>query len=199
MAKIKLTKNEHKKQKDALKMYTRYLPTLILKKQQLQMEIRKVEIRGEEVRQKQEELRNDMNRWVAVFGEKEGLDSTLVRLKEVLTGSGNIAGVEIPLFKGAEFYPVTYDLFVKPLWVDRGVKAMQEIILLDLEYMILQEQIKQLAKELRTTTQRVNLFEKVMIPETESNIKKIDVYLGDQQTASVVRGKMAKKKLEKVS
>jgi len=34
MAKIRLTKNELKKQKDSLKMYKRYLPTLMLKKQQ---------------------------------------------------------------------------------------------------------------------------------------------------------------------
>ena len=43
MAKIKFTKNELKKQKDALKRFLRYLPTLMLKKQQLQMEIRKIE------------------------------------------------------------------------------------------------------------------------------------------------------------
>ena len=33
---IKLTKNEEKVQKDRLKQYQRYLPTLQLKKQQLQ-------------------------------------------------------------------------------------------------------------------------------------------------------------------
>ena len=36
---IKLTKNEEKVQKDRLKQYQRYLPTLQLKKQQLQMVI----------------------------------------------------------------------------------------------------------------------------------------------------------------
>ena len=42
MAKIKLTKNELKFQRDALKRFQRYLPTLQLKKQQLQMEVRHV-------------------------------------------------------------------------------------------------------------------------------------------------------------
>ena len=42
MARIKLTKNELKTQKDNLKRFNRYLPTLVLKKQQLQMEIQKV-------------------------------------------------------------------------------------------------------------------------------------------------------------
>ena len=38
---IKLTKNEQKLQKDRLKQYQRYLPTLQLKKQQLQAVITK--------------------------------------------------------------------------------------------------------------------------------------------------------------
>ena len=56
MAKIKLTKNELKVQKDALKMYQRYLPTLILKKQQLQSEIRAIEGNAKAVRQQKTEL-----------------------------------------------------------------------------------------------------------------------------------------------
>ncbi|MBF9015047.1 MULTISPECIES: V-type ATP synthase subunit D [unclassified Oceanispirochaeta] len=197
MAKIKLTKNEQKKQKDELKMYSRYLPTLILKKQQLQIEIRNVEIREAEVRQKQEALNTDFRKWIGVFGEDVGLDGTLIKVKYVNTASGNIAGVEIPVFEGAEFHPVSYNLFEMPLWVDKAVEKVKQIILLDLEFKVLEEQIKRLAQELRTTTQRVNLFEKVKIPEARENIKKIGVYLGDQQTAAVVRGKMSKKKMVK--
>ncbi len=197
MAKIKLTKNELKKQKDALKMYTRYLPTLILKKQQLQLEIRNVEIREAEVRQKQESLNHEFRSWIAIFGEDAGLDGSLLRVKELKTDTGNIAGVNIPLFKGASFHPVSYNLFEKPLWVDKAVEKIKQIILLDLECKVLDEQIRLLAQELRTTTQRVNLFEKVKIPDTRENIRKIGVYLGDQQTAAVVRGKMSKNKMVK--
>ncbi|OQY33084.1 MAG: V-type ATP synthase subunit D [Spirochaetaceae bacterium 4572_59] len=199
MANIKLTKNEQKKQKDSLKMYTRYLPTLILKKQQLQVEIRNVELREAEVRHKQEALNQEFRQWIAVFAEDVGLDDALLRVKYVDTAKGNIAGVEIPVFKGAEFHPVSYNLFEMPLWVDKAAEKLKQIILLDLEFNVLEEQIKRLGKELRITTQRVNLFEKVMIPDTRANIKKIGVYLGDQQTAAVVRGKMSKNKLVKVS
>lgn len=199
MAKIKLTKNELKKQKDALKMYTRYLPTLILKKQQLQMEIRKVLDREAVVRKDKETLEEDFRRWIGVFGEDVGLDETLLVLEEVKTGVGNIAGVSIPVFEGARFAPVSYDLWVKPLWVDKAVKELQRVMLLDLELRVLEEQRRLLAIELRITTQRVNLFEKVMIPETRMHIKKISIYLGDQQTAAVVRGKIAKRGLERVA
>ena len=199
MAKIKLTKNELKKQKDALKMFTRYLPTLILKKQQLQMEIRKVEEREAEVRGQKEALEDDFRRWIGVFGEDVGLDETLLVLQEVKTGTGNIAGVKIPVFLGASFAPVSYDLWTMPLWVDKAVKELQRVMLLDLELRILEEQRRLLAIELRTTTQRVNLFEKVKIPETRGNIKKISIYLGDQQTAAVVRGKISKRGLERAA
>ncbi len=197
MAKIKLTKNELKKQKDALKMFTRYLPTLILKKQQLQMEIRKVLEREAQLRRERAALEEDFRRWIGVFGEDVGLDENLLVLEEVKTSDGNIAGVRIPVFSGASFGAVSYDLWDMPLWVDKAVKEMQRVVLLDLELGVMQEQRRLLAQELQTTTQRVNLFEKVKIPETKNNIKKISIYLGDQQTAAVVRGKISKRGLEK--
>jgi len=57
---------------------------------------------------------------------------------------------------------------------------------------ILERQQRLFSEELRITTQRVNLFEKVKIPETRENIRSIRIYLGDEQTAAVVRGKIAK-------
>jgi len=197
MAKVKLTKNELKVQKDALKMFKRYLPTLILKKQQLQIEIRKVKLVQADLRKRKTELDELLKSWVAVFAEDVGLDGSLIKVKYINTGKGNIAGVTIPVFEGAEFEKSDYDLFFMPLWVDKGVVKLKEVMLIDMELDILDEQVRLLEKELRTTTQRVNLFEKIKIPETMQHIKKISVYLGDQQTAAVVRGKMAKGKIIK--
>ncbi|MDP3177949.1 MAG: V-type ATP synthase subunit D [Spirochaetaceae bacterium] len=199
MAKIKLTKNELKKQKDALKMYRRYLPTLQLKKQQLQVEIRSIELRSAELVTKREALDAEFRAWIGVFGEAEaayGPDGApLLSVSAVRTGSGNIAGVEIPVFEGADFVLADYDLFAVPLWVDAALDRLRTALLIDLERRVLDEQIRRLAAELRTTTQRVNLFEKVKIPEAQGNIKRIRIYLGDQQTAQVVRGKIAKRKV----
>ena len=68
MAKIKLTKNEQKTQKDALKMYQRYLPTLTLKKQQLQSEIRTIDEKAKEVRAQKKVLEAEFENWISVFG-----------------------------------------------------------------------------------------------------------------------------------
>ncbi|GHV96275.1 ATP synthase subunit D [Spirochaetia bacterium] len=199
MAKIKLTKNELKKQKDSLKMYQRYLPTLMLKKQQLQGEIRITEIRLKELRIEKDLLDESFKNWVGVFGEKGIFTPGLLKITSLKTSQGNIAGVSIPIFEGAEFETAPYDLARTPLWLDMAVEKMKQVILLDLEAQIVEEQRKRLDHELRVTTQRVNLFEKIKIPETRGYIKKIQVYLGDQQTSAVVRGKIAKSGLVKAA
>lgn len=197
MATIKLTKNELKTQKDALKMYQRYLPTLTLKKQQLQTEIRTIDARAKEVRARRKALEEEFTQWIAVFGEAEVFDPTMVQVRNIRKGTGNIAGVTIPIYEGADFSRGDYDLYSTPLWIDLAADKMEQALSLDLEAEVLDEQVRLLNIELRTTTQRVNLFEKVKIPETKDNIKKITVYLGDQQVAAVVRGKISKRNLEK--
>ena len=199
MATIKLTKNELKAQKDALKMYQRYLPTLTLKKQQLQTEIRSIDQRAKEVREKRKALEAEFSKWIAVFGEQNAFKPDMVTVKNIKKGTGNIAGVTIPIYEGADFSRGEYDLYSTPLWIDLAADRMEKALSYDLEADVLDEQVRLLSKELRTTTQRVNLFEKVKIPETKANIKKITVYLGDQQVAAVVRGKISKKNLEVAS
>ena len=196
MAKIKLTKNEQKVQKDALKMYNRYLPTLVLKKQQLQTEIRTIDQKAREVRAARAALEKEFDAWIAVFGEEEAFKPEMVTVKNIKKGWGNIAGVAIPIYEGADFSRGDYDLYETPLWSDMAADRMEKALSLDLEAEVLDEQVRLLSKELRTTTQRVNLFEKVKIPETKANIKKISVYLGDEQVAAVVRSKISKKKLQ---
>lgn len=199
MAKLKLTKNEQKIQKDALKMYQRYLPTLTLKKQQLQTEIRTIDAKAKEVRAKRVQLEKEFDEWISVFGEAEAFKPSMVTVKNIKKGIGNIAGVTIPVYEGADFSRGDYDLYETPLWIDMAADRMEKALSLDLEAEVLDEQVRLLSQELRTTTQRVNLFEKVKIPETKANIKKISVYLGDEQVAAVVRSKISKKKLQVAS
>ena len=93
MAKIKLTKTELKAQSDALKRFQRFLPMLQLKKQQLQAEISAIVARLEEVAAREASERQALERWVALFSEKDIDLSRLVSVSRVLTESSNIAGV----------------------------------------------------------------------------------------------------------
>ena len=200
---IKLTKNELKKQKDNLKQFQRYLPTLQLKKQQLQSVI--MGIRQELERKEAERIQmiGDLDDWVAVFAENEIFEEekkieNLVQPDRVIVKEDNIAGVKIPAFEELTFKDINYDVDDYPLWVDTATLKLREIARLDASASTRRKQTELLEAELRTTSQRVNLFEKVKIPEAKENIRVIQVYLGDQQTAAVVRGKISKKKLVEV-
>ena len=201
---VKLTKNEQKKQKDALRQYQRYLPTLQLKKQQLQIVIREAENEIKALKEEQRKAVEALSGWIAVYGgnasfSPENSIENLVEIDRIEKDKGNIAGVVVPVFKDLLFKRIEYDLSLYPLWVDKALDALKAIAKYDALVATLEERIELLSRELRTTTQRVNLFEKVKIPETKENIRVIGIYLQDQQTSAVVRGKIAKKKLVKVS
>ena len=196
MSRIKYTKNELKKQKESLTRFIRYLPTLLLKKQQLQMEIRKIKIRRNDVQKLFDDVNSVLLTWVDVFGEEIDI-TNIIKIKEIKRDTGNIAGIDIPLFNEVILEEAEYDLFATPLWIDRAIDELKKIIKLKTELDILNIQLNHLSDELRITSQRVNLFEKVKIPESRENMRVIKIYLGDQQTNAVVRGKIAKKKIHK--
>lgn len=193
MAKIKLTKNELKTQRDALKRFQRYLPTLQLKKQQLQMEMRKLDIEISKKRHEEEAARSSLSSWIRLYSEPIDL-SEYVSIQRLKTSRGNIAGVNIPILDDLEFHEKTPDLFETDAWMDRGLDTLKQLMRLRVERQVMEEQHRLLNEELRTTTQRVNLFEKVKIPEAKENIRVIRIFMGDQQTAAVARSKIAKGK-----
>lgn len=196
MAKLRLTKNELKKQKDALKRFRQYLPTLILKKQQLQAEIIKLNGEIDRIKQEKDYHEAEVYKWMEVFSEKENMQD-LISMKEIVTEKGNIAGIDIPVFIKVDFTEKKYDLETTPLWLDFGIEAVKKSLELSAAREVLKVQQELVKEELSVTTQRVNLFEKVMIPETRGKIKKIQICLGDMQTAAVVTGKIAKGKILK--
>ena len=193
MAKIKLTKTELKAQTDALKRFQRFLPMLQLKKQQLQAEIAGIVQKADEVMSREEKERANLSSWVGLFAAdgKEML-SGLVKVKSINTGTANVAGVAIPVFESIETEVKEIDSWVTPAWVDDAVKAVTGILALRCERKILLRQRDLITEELTTTSQRVNLFEKVKIPECKENIRVIKIAIGDEQTAAVTRGKIAK-------
>jgi V/A-type H+-transporting ATPase subunit D len=194
MAKLKLSKTELKRQRDLLKRFQRFLPTLELKKEQLIMELRRIEHAFEECAAREQSLRDDVRAWVQLFSEPVQMDDK-VRVVSIITSEGNIAGVRIPVFERVEFETAEYDLYVTPPWVDRGIELIQQLASLQAEREVLVEQRNLINRELRTTIQRINLFEKVKIPECRNNIRKIQIFMGDQQANAVARGKIAKNKI----
>jgi V/A-type H+/Na+-transporting ATPase subunit D len=196
MAKVKLTKNELKRQKDNLRRFTRYLPTLELKKKQLLVEIAKIQTEIERVESEMEKTDRQVAAWADVFAEDVALDD-MISISEIKTSEGNIAGIEIPIFEDVVFEESEVDLFTTPVWVDNGLEVVREQMNRRAFLQVAKKQQEIIRDELRVTIQRIKLFEEVKIPEARENIRVIQIFLADQQTAEVVRGKIAKAKIEK--
>ena len=192
MAKVKLTKTELKNQTDALKRFQRFLPMLQLKKQQLQGEIAGIVAKAEETSAKEHAVREGLDRWVGLFATDDRTVDGLVKVTAVNTGTANIAGVAIPTFESIDTEVKDVDVWETPAWVDDAVKTTVQVLSLQCERAIYDEQRRLVEEELQLTSQRVNLFEKVKIPECREAIRVIKIALGDEQTAAVTRGKIAK-------
>lgn len=196
MAKIKLTKGELKRQRDSLKQFRHYLPTLQLKKQQLQMKILEARRLMEERRQVLNAKIEEINQWAGLLADQTVNLAEWIRPEKVLVDMVNIAGANVPVFNNIHFKLAQYDFYVTPFWIDRGIEELRLMVTYLAEINVIKQQINILEHELRITTQRVNLFEKVKIPECLNNIRVIRIYLGDQQANAVGVSKVAKKKIE---
>ena len=195
--KIKFTRTELKQQRDALARFRRYLPTLKLKQQQVQSSI----VQTREIFREKEAALNSTQKTISaydgLFNDLAGVNFTKLSTPDsVNTSTHSIAGVHVPRFEAISFPKADFSLFATATWVDRALADLKKLNQEKAELDILQECLDLLQAELKKVMQRVNLFEKVMIPNTLENIRRIRIALGDQMTAGVARAKIAKAKLE---
>jgi len=194
--KLKYNKTALKAQRDSLAKYEKFIPILQLKKMQLQIVIRQTEPLIQEKRRLLAEIAGSIRAWAHYLTDKTiDIDDFLV-IERVRTQTDNIAGVDVPEFEGVDFKEAPYSLFATPAWLDVAIAALQRLVALREELRVLLEKEALIREELRTTTQRCNLFEKKLIPELKENIRRIRIFLGDEETASVGRAKLAKAKIQ---
>ncbi len=193
---IKLTKTELRDQQVKLAQLSKYLPTLQLKKAMLQVEVNVVQQEIEELANKFDLVEEKIKKYALLFSDRAATDLfSLVKVQESLKEYENIAGVEIPIFKGVVFEEENYFLFDAPVWLEAAAEGVKKLLVLREKIKVAKEKKQALEKELREVSIRVNLFEKIMIPRAVENIKKIKIFLGDQQLAAVSQAKVSKKKI----
>jgi V/A-type H+-transporting ATPase subunit D len=195
--KIKLNKTELKRQKDLLKQRQEFLPVLELKKQQLQQVVDSIKPHIQEKLQNIEDRIDKMSNWYKFLSEEVGFPlNKLFEISKVDTTEENIAGVDVPNFETVEYKDYEYDLFLTPAWLDFAQRELRELTSLREEVKILKKKRDLLSEELRQTTIRVNLFEKILIPQHKENIKKIKIFLADMEVFQISIAKIAKSKSE---
>ncbi len=196
MTHIKLTKNELRDQQYKLGQLTKYLPTLQLKKTMLQIEVNQAENAIKQLKVQYSQNSNKARNFCKLLTDRalHQFYSSL-HVDRIETFSENIAGIEIPVFEKIHFAKADYFFLNTPLWWDSAIEILRNLIITEHQIQIAGKRKDILAEELREVSIRVNLFEKILIPRTQANIKKIKIFLGDQQLAAVSQAKVAKEKI----
>jgi V/A-type H+/Na+-transporting ATPase subunit D len=195
--KIKFTRTELKQQRDALARFKRYLPTLKLKEQQVQTSIVQTKQIFKKVQDDVDATGRIIDAYDGLFNDAAGTNFQKFATPEsVQTSTYSIAGVHVPKLESIVFPKADYSLFGTAPWTDKALADLKVLHKQEAELKILKKCLDLLQTELKKVMQRVNLFEKVMIPNTQENIRRIRIALGDQMTAGVARAKIAKAKLE---
>jgi len=196
MAILKLTKNELRDQQRRLSLFQKYLPTLQLKKAMLQFEVSQAINEIAHLKTLFGLAKQTVAQFSPLLEDKAAVN--VVELAEVVHVKKryeNIAGVEIPIFETVVFKEPDYFLFDTPVWVERATELTRDLVTAREKVGVAEEKKRALEKELREVSIRVNLFEKILIPRSQDNIKKIRIFLGDQQLAAVAQAKVAKMKM----
>ncbi len=196
MTRLLLTKASLTKQKKQLKVFEDVLPSLDLKRRQLSAERSKARKMLAETRQKLKDIEPEIARELPM------LSNQLVDLTDIAKVTGvelveeNVMGTRLPKVKRVQIQVRDYALLGKPFWVDRLVELLKVALETQIGLQVAQRRVELLERAERIATQRFNLFDKVLIPQTKANIKKIQIYLADAERAGVINSKIAKRKKE---
>ncbi len=199
MARTPLNKAELARKKRQLATYRRFLPSLDMKRKQLMAERQRARRQLQEAQGAVEELNQRVAEQLPMLADEQVEVEGLVRVRDVRLGTQNVVGVSLPVLQETTFEVEGYGYLAKPHWVDRAVELLQERLRRDIAERVAAERLDRLERALKTVTQRVNLFDKVLIPQTEQQIKQIQIALGDAERAGVVRAKIAKRKRAEAS
>jgi len=197
MGSLALNKSSLKAERDRLETFQRFLPSLDLKRQQLLVEFKTAE-KALKARQAEiDELVASLEGLLALLGASTMDLSSYVTVRNAEIGQENVIGARLPVLRKVEFALEEYSTLAKPFWVDTLVEYLQKISELRIREQVERERVRRLDEAVRKITQRVNLFEKVLIPTAQNNILRIRIYLGDAERAAVVRSKLVKAKRQK--
>lgn len=196
MARVPLSKSQLTREKESLASYRRYLPALDLKRQQLMAERNRARHEITRINAAVAEAAVAAGQAIPMLADQRVDVAGLAWPGEVRLGTQNVAGVRLPIVESVEVHRARYSRLVRPHWVDALVERLADAIRLRVEARIARERLALLEAAVVKITQRVNLFEKVLVPQTQDNIRRINVFLGDAERSAVVGAKLAKRKRE---
>ena len=194
MAQFRLNKAALSKAKATLGTYRRFLPALEMKRAQILMAEREARSSLNQVTGEIEALNRRVADTLAMISGHPFKAEDLVRIKQVSIGEERVAGLILPTVEAIEIERQSYSPVMRPHWVDPLCATLAESLELAIKHDVQQQRCTQLSAALEKATQRVNLFEKILIPRTEDNIKVIATFIGEMEMAGLVRAKISQRK-----
>ncbi len=192
MAKLNLSKGGLQKQRDDLKQFKRVLPSLDLKRMQLMGELKRAQHQLQEAEAEVKRLYQRIAEQLPMLANRDIDVAGLVKVDTIEIGEENLVGVKLPVLQEVKCKVVNYSMLAKPHWVDTLVAQLKQMVEQKTRVQVAADRVRSIAHAVRKTTQRVNLFDKILIPTAKANIKKIQIYLADAERAIVVNSKITK-------
>jgi len=106
----------------------------------------------------------------------------------------HLLGLRLPMLRAVEFDEKPYSILSTPFWLDELVACIKDVATYRLRLQVYRARVSRMEGAVRRVSQRVNLFEKVLIPNARRDIARIKIFLSDIERAAVVTSKIAKAK-----
>lgn len=175
-----------------LKVRENALPTLVAKESALRLEVKKAREQSEAIElnlKKRYAAQEESYRlWTEIPGELLKVTNVDIEIKK-------IAGVKTPVLRNVSFDVNRYSAFSQAAWVPSGIEMLKELASLKISLELARKKVQILEYARKKTTQKVNLYEKVQIPEYKEAIRKIKRFLEDEENLSKSSQKILKMKL----
>ena len=199
MAKLSLSKSGLQKQREDMRLYERVLPSLDLKRMQLSGELKRARQQLAEAEAEVQKLNKRVADQLPMLANREIDVSGLVQVESFRIEEENLVGVKLPKLVEVKCRVAEYSMLAKPHWVDMLVEQLKQMVEQKTRVQVAAERVRLLEQAERRVTQRVNLFDKILIPTAKKNIQKIQIYLADAERAAVVRSKITKRMRKQIS
>jgi V/A-type H+-transporting ATPase subunit D len=193
MAKLALSKSGLQKQREDKRLYERVLPSLDLKRMQISGELKRARQQLAEAEAEVEKLNDRVAEQLPMLANREIDVAGLVQVESFRIEEENLVGVKLPKLVEIKCHVAEYSMLAKPHWVDMLVEQIKQMVEQKTRVQVAAERVRLLEQAERKITQRVNLFDKILIPTAKKNIQKIQIYLADAERAAVVRSKITKR------
>jgi V/A-type H+-transporting ATPase subunit D len=178
-----------------LSMRVRALPTIKNKEAALRLEVKKAKDQAEEL---DANLKRKMGEYASLSKLWVEFDPQILKIKNVEHSVKKIAGVRTPVLEKVNYEIQKFSLFNMPDWFYDGMTVLKEISNLSIERDFFSRKMELLDYARKKTTQKVNLYEKVQIPEYQDAIRRIKRFLEDEENLNKSSQKIVKQRQQEL-